>query len=382
MSAGPLPTRMVATTRLLSGSMRETVSSPKFATQTAPAPKATPCGPRPTLIGLPTLFVLGIDPADVALDGVGDPDGALADGDAGRLEPGDDGLLEPDASRVHADHAAAEAGGGPHRALAERHVLRGLADLQPGRPSTFFSSGSTLTIVPPSAFRTHMPPSPIATADGAAPTSISSAIFSSSSPPVSTTTSTTIAATAITASATSRSGKRLGCGPVDIVVRPRRARGAAGSLASAWLLRCRRTDGLLRLVVGAGAASDAIVAICVHGPQAVDEHRIRDRRLRHRRVLAGKPGADAAAGRLAGVDVVGGDEAVAVIVLEPPVHSRQSSVLPVLSSQPARFQRAWGNAIVLLFIAVPLVDPQNMTLALQSFGPPRGLAQLSAITLR
>ena len=71
-----------------------------------------------------------------------------------------------------------------------------------------------------------------------------------------------------------------------------------------------------------------------------------------------------------------------VTVLETPVHSRQSSFEPVESSQPARFQRSWGEAIVLESTTVPLVEPQNMMLPLQSFTPPSGFAQLSAITLR
>ena len=211
-SAGPLPTRMFSTTRLVLGSMRETVLSRKFATHTAPPPVTTPCGPSPTLIGLPTLrFVRGSIRVTVSPSGVRHPHGALADRDAGRLEPVDDGLLDPDGGRVQAHQAAAEAARWSTTDPAPSAMNCGDSPTCTGRPSIFFESGSTLTSVPPSLFRTHTPPSPTATADGCAPTSISSLTFGPSSP-VRTTISTTIAATAIAASATGRSGKRLGCG--------------------------------------------------------------------------------------------------------------------------------------------------------------------------
>jgi hypothetical protein len=46
--SGESPTAMVATTRSLRGSMRDTVPSRLLATQTAPAPTAIPVGPAPT----------------------------------------------------------------------------------------------------------------------------------------------------------------------------------------------------------------------------------------------------------------------------------------------------------------------------------------------
>src|SRR5690349_24056718 len=48
MPIGPLPTWMVCAGRGDAGSMRETVPSSPFATQTEPWPTATPTGPPPT----------------------------------------------------------------------------------------------------------------------------------------------------------------------------------------------------------------------------------------------------------------------------------------------------------------------------------------------
>jgi hypothetical protein len=45
---------MVATTLFVRGSMRETVPSPLFATQTLPAPYAIPTGARPTVMAVAT----------------------------------------------------------------------------------------------------------------------------------------------------------------------------------------------------------------------------------------------------------------------------------------------------------------------------------------
>src|SRR5207302_11397837 len=50
-------TRIFATTRPEAGSTRATVFSDQFATQTEPAPKATPIGPRPVLIRAVIRFV-------------------------------------------------------------------------------------------------------------------------------------------------------------------------------------------------------------------------------------------------------------------------------------------------------------------------------------
>jgi hypothetical protein len=54
-----LPTVIVCTTWFVVGSMRETVPSRPFATQTAPPPAATPAGPPPTWIVCRTLLVDG-----------------------------------------------------------------------------------------------------------------------------------------------------------------------------------------------------------------------------------------------------------------------------------------------------------------------------------
>ena len=48
MPAGALPTSIVFTSCLVAGSMRDTVPSPAFATQTEPAPTATAAGCLPT----------------------------------------------------------------------------------------------------------------------------------------------------------------------------------------------------------------------------------------------------------------------------------------------------------------------------------------------
>ena len=53
------PTRIVATTRFVSGSMRETLGPPAFTTQTAPGETAMATGCGPTWIVARTLFVAG-----------------------------------------------------------------------------------------------------------------------------------------------------------------------------------------------------------------------------------------------------------------------------------------------------------------------------------
>ena len=208
---------MVSTTRLVPGSMRETVLPRKFATQTAPPPVTTPCGPGPTLIGLPTLrFVRGSIRVTVSPSGVRHPHRALADRDAGRLEPVDDGLLDPDACAGSTrTSAAAEAGGGPDRSRAQRDELRRLADLH--RPAVdLLRVGVDLDQRPAVVVQDPHAAEPDRDggwrrADLDLVLDLGPAVAA-----VRTTTSTTIAATAIAASATGRSGKRLGCGPVDI----------------------------------------------------------------------------------------------------------------------------------------------------------------------
>src|SRR5439155_26018002 len=53
------PRRMVATTRFVTGSMRETLGPPPLATHTAPCDTAIPKGRDPTLIVAVTVFVPG-----------------------------------------------------------------------------------------------------------------------------------------------------------------------------------------------------------------------------------------------------------------------------------------------------------------------------------
>jgi hypothetical protein len=51
MPDGAFPISIVSTTSRVAGSIRETVPSPSFATQTAPAPTARDVGPWPTRMG-------------------------------------------------------------------------------------------------------------------------------------------------------------------------------------------------------------------------------------------------------------------------------------------------------------------------------------------
>jgi hypothetical protein len=73
------PTRIVATTWFVAGSIRETLGSPLFATQTTPAETAIPsgCGPTPIVA---TRFVARVDSRNRVVHGVGNPDGAVAGG--------------------------------------------------------------------------------------------------------------------------------------------------------------------------------------------------------------------------------------------------------------------------------------------------------------
>src|SRR5207249_6304701 len=63
------PTRMVATTRFVAGSMRETLGPPALATQTAPGEMAIPSGCGPTPMLFVTLFVAGSTRETESLDG-------------------------------------------------------------------------------------------------------------------------------------------------------------------------------------------------------------------------------------------------------------------------------------------------------------------------
>src|SRR5690349_11907443 len=63
------PTRIVATTRFVAGSIRETLGPSAFATQTAPGETAIPCGCGPTLIVSVTVFVAGSTRVTLFSDG-------------------------------------------------------------------------------------------------------------------------------------------------------------------------------------------------------------------------------------------------------------------------------------------------------------------------
>src|SRR3954451_12843707 len=64
------PTRMVATTRLVAGSIRETLGPPAFATHTASGSTAIPSGLEPTWMVAVTLFVAGSIRVTVSSDGL------------------------------------------------------------------------------------------------------------------------------------------------------------------------------------------------------------------------------------------------------------------------------------------------------------------------
>ena len=74
------PTRMVATTRFVAGSIRETLGPPAFATQTAPGETAIPSGLGPTSMVAVTLFVRGVDASDRVVGRIGEPNAAVAGG--------------------------------------------------------------------------------------------------------------------------------------------------------------------------------------------------------------------------------------------------------------------------------------------------------------
>src|SRR5579859_5508553 len=63
------PTRIVATTRFVAGSMRETLGPPALATQTALGEMAIPAGCGPTWMLAVTLFVAGSMRETVSFDG-------------------------------------------------------------------------------------------------------------------------------------------------------------------------------------------------------------------------------------------------------------------------------------------------------------------------
>ena len=155
----------------VSGSIRDTVPSLRLATQTAPAPTATPLGPLPTGIlasGVPdrgssrmTLAVSSlatqIAPAPAAsADGRPPTSIALRDLAARQVDPRDGGV---------------DRGCDPDRAGADGDGVRGVADLV--RPcTTLLSCGSTWVTVRPWPSATHNEPAPKASPVGSPPTGI------------------------------------------------------------------------------------------------------------------------------------------------------------------------------------------------------------------
>ena len=79
--AGALPRSIVRTTSFVAGSMRETVPSPAFATQIAPAPTATAAGSSPTRI-VKRGVRARVDAVDGVVTPVRDPERSLAEASA------------------------------------------------------------------------------------------------------------------------------------------------------------------------------------------------------------------------------------------------------------------------------------------------------------
>ena len=96
MPAGPEPTAIGPPGWPVAGSIRVTVPSSLFATQTASGPTAMPSGRPPTGTVFVTLPVAGIDPAHGVVAFVGHPHAAAPAGDGDRqvadLDRLDDGL--------------------------------------------------------------------------------------------------------------------------------------------------------------------------------------------------------------------------------------------------------------------------------------------------
>ena len=123
---GSPPTRIVATTRRVTGSIRETVPSSVFATQTAPAPAAMPLAPRPTETAGKRPASLDVHRHDAVVEPVGDPDRAARDRSRRRREAELDRLLDVARARVEPPHPAIQrVAEHPQRAGADRE----LADL-------------------------------------------------------------------------------------------------------------------------------------------------------------------------------------------------------------------------------------------------------------
>ena len=105
-------------------SIRLSVPSPRFATQTEPKPIATSCGSRPTGTRRPTTrFSRGSMRASVPSPELTTQTSRAADGQRGREAAGPDRLADrPAGDRVDARDRAARAVGDPHAVAAGRHV--------------------------------------------------------------------------------------------------------------------------------------------------------------------------------------------------------------------------------------------------------------------
>ena len=172
MLLGACPTGIVSTTLVVSGSMRETVPSSRFVTQTPPAPTATSSGLSPTGIvrielaldrcarrhprrrsrprplrrrqpcrwepsdrERPERALLegrGIEPLHVRVRRVGHPDRAVSHHHVGGSRAGQRRARPADAVRIDA-HELPLAEGGPDPVAVHRHTARGRVDRPAGQ---------------------------------------------------------------------------------------------------------------------------------------------------------------------------------------------------------------------------------------------------------
>ena len=155
----------------VSGSIRMTVPSSEFATQTEPAPKAIPVGPLPTVTVVTTCAAHRIDAHDTAARLVRDPHGAIADGDAASDRAGRDALDDMTADRVDLRVRLRSSALVTHSAPRAKTMAFGVT------PTgivctTRFVSGSIRDTVPSSEFVTQTAPPPTAIPLGSPPTSM------------------------------------------------------------------------------------------------------------------------------------------------------------------------------------------------------------------
>ena len=127
--AGPLPTLIAFTTLPESGSMRTTLPLASLATHSAPAPAAIAVGLAPTAIRLRRLASREIDAGHHSVHRGRDPDGPERHGDAARRVADRDRPQDPVRVRVDLRHRAALGAGHPQRAAAERESGRVAADV-------------------------------------------------------------------------------------------------------------------------------------------------------------------------------------------------------------------------------------------------------------